>query len=234
MAYQYAREAFPNAQLPQARAWPSRCRKSCSRSSPAMVEKLYVVEELRPLHRGPGARRWGSPVAGKDDPAPAAASSLRPSSRAGVTGPDAGGRGHATSDPSLPPRPPMHVSRLPAPRPVLRRSSGSTCFVCGDIGCYTLGLLPPLAAMDTCLCMGAGIGHAHRHRARRSARGKDKSVAVIGDSTFFHSGITGLIDMAYNKSQRHGHHPRQPDHRHDRPPRQPRRRLRHARRVQPP
>ena len=72
--------------------------------------------------------------------------------------------------------------------------------VLGDIGCYTLGAVPPLSAMDAVICMGASIGmavgfdkadpEAHKH-----------SVAVIGDSTFIHSGITGLIDAVYNKAR---------------------------------
>ncbi|MEN3046283.1 MAG: indolepyruvate ferredoxin oxidoreductase subunit alpha [Candidatus Hydrothermales bacterium] len=71
--------------------------------------------------------------------------------------------------------------------------------VTGDIGCYTLGALPPFNAMDTCICMGASIGNA---LGFEKARGKDFSkrmVAVIGDSTFLHSGVTGLINIAYNK-----------------------------------
>lgn len=70
----------------------------------------------------------------------------------------------------------------------------------GDIGCYTLGALPPLSAMDTCICMGAGITNAH---GLEKAQGEDISknmVAVLGDSTFFHSGITGLVNAVYNKS----------------------------------
>ncbi len=73
------------------------------------------------------------------------------------------------------------------------------CTVTGDIGCYTLGVLPPFEAMDTCVCMGAsiGVGLGMRHvlpddQARRV-------VSVIGDSTFMHSGVTGLIDMVYNR-----------------------------------
>lgn len=70
--------------------------------------------------------------------------------------------------------------------------------VTGDIGCYTLGALLPLSAMDTCMCMGASITMAHgMEKARGQEYAKDL-VAVIGDSTFFHSGITGLINMKYN------------------------------------
>jgi indolepyruvate ferredoxin oxidoreductase alpha subunit len=71
--------------------------------------------------------------------------------------------------------------------------------VCGDIGCYTLGALPPLEAMDTCVCMGASIGVAHGMNKARGVSFAQKTVAVIGDSTFLHSGITGLIDVVYNK-----------------------------------
>lgn len=72
--------------------------------------------------------------------------------------------------------------------------------VSGDIGCYTLAAVPPLNAMDTTICMGASIGVAH---GMEKARGKDfsrKTVAVLGDSTFLHSGITGLINTVYNGS----------------------------------
>ena len=71
--------------------------------------------------------------------------------------------------------------------------------VAADIGCYTLGAMPPLAAVDSVICMGASIGMA---LGLEKARGRDfakKTVAVIGDSTFVHSGITGLVDMVYNQ-----------------------------------
>jgi indolepyruvate ferredoxin oxidoreductase alpha subunit len=68
--------------------------------------------------------------------------------------------------------------------------------VSGDIGCYTLGVSAPLQAMDTCVCMGASIGVAHG--LERAGVAPSKIVGVIGDSTFLHSGITGLLDMVYN------------------------------------
>lgn len=70
-----------------------------------------------------------------------------------------------------------------------------------DIGCYTLGMMPPLSVGDTCICMGAGIsaGIGFERAARQGGR-KDKIFGFVGDSTFFHSGITGLIDAVYNKS----------------------------------
>ena len=72
-------------------------------------------------------------------------------------------------------------------------------FVSGDIGCYTLGANAPLSAMDTCLCMGASISALHGFNKVRGDESAKKSLAVIGDSTFMHSGITGLIDITYNK-----------------------------------
>lgn len=68
----------------------------------------------------------------------------------------------------------------------------------GDIGCYTLGATPPLSAVDTVLCMGASIGMAHGFK--KATKGVSRNVAVIGDSTFIHSGITGLINAVYNES----------------------------------
>jgi indolepyruvate ferredoxin oxidoreductase alpha subunit len=71
-------------------------------------------------------------------------------------------------------------------------------YVTGDIGCYTLGFMPPLSAMDTCICMGASIGMAIGVTKVVSEEERKKVVAVIGDSTFLHTGINGLMDMVYN------------------------------------
>ena len=68
----------------------------------------------------------------------------------------------------------------------------------GDIGCYTLGAGAPLSAIDTTLCMGASIGMAHGMEKARGSEFARKLVSVIGDSTFMHSGITGLVNMIYN------------------------------------
>ena len=72
-------------------------------------------------------------------------------------------------------------------------------FVTGDIGCYTLGFLPPLSAIDTCVCMGASIGHAMGLDKALGEEALGRVVAVIGDSTFLHSGITGLLNVVYNR-----------------------------------
>ena len=73
-------------------------------------------------------------------------------------------------------------------------------FVSGDIGCYTLGFLPPLSAMDSCVCMGASVPIAHGMAKALGEEAHNKIVSVIGDSTFIHSGITGLINTVYNNS----------------------------------
>jgi indolepyruvate ferredoxin oxidoreductase alpha subunit len=70
----------------------------------------------------------------------------------------------------------------------------------GDIGCYTLGATPPLAAMDTCICMGAGISALHGFNLGRQGDFSNKAVGIVGDSTFIHSGITGLMNIVYNRS----------------------------------
>src|SRR5512140_577869 len=72
------------------------------------------------------------------------------------------------------------------------------CIVAGDIGCYTLGVLPPFSAMDTCVCMGASLGVGLGMRHTLPPEQARRVVSVIGDSTFVHSGISGLVEMVYN------------------------------------
>lgn len=96
----------------------------------------------------------------------------------------------------IPQRPPVLCAGCPH-RSVFYILKNLRAAVMGDIGCYTLSVLPPLNALDSCLCMGAGIGQALGMEKARSDM-KGKVVSVIGDSTFFHSGITPLIDNAYN------------------------------------
>jgi len=96
----------------------------------------------------------------------------------------------------IPQRPPVLCAGCPH-RPVFYILKKLRVAVMGDIGCYTLSVLPPLDALDSCLCMGAGIGQAlGMEKANPNLKGK--VVSVIGDSTFFHSGITSLIDNTYN------------------------------------
>nr|MCR5160603.1 4Fe-4S binding protein [Lachnospiraceae bacterium] len=76
----------------------------------------------------------------------------------------------------------------------------NNCTVLGDIGCYTLGAVPPLGAIEMTLCMGASIGALHGFNKVRGEQSEGRTVAVIGDSTFMHSGMTGLANVAYNQS----------------------------------
>lgn len=96
----------------------------------------------------------------------------------------------------LPPRPPLMCPGCPH-RPVFAVLRKLRAVVTGDIGCYTLGALRPLAAMDTCVCMGASVGMAHGMELAGGIEGRPV-VGVIGDSTFAHSGVTGLMNTVYN------------------------------------
>ena len=98
---------------------------------------------------------------------------------------------------SVPARPPVMCAGCPH-RGVFYVLNKLKLTVNGDIGCYTLGAVPPLAAVDTCVCMGASVGMAHGFK--KATKGESKNVAVIGDSTFLHSGVTGLINAVYNRS----------------------------------
>ena len=100
------------------------------------------------------------------------------------------------TDKEIPGRPPVLCAGCPH-RGLYYALKKVNVTVSGDIGCYTLGSLAPLGMMDTCICMGASVSAIHGHNKVREDSAK-KSVAVIGDSTFIHSGITGLIDIAYN------------------------------------
>lgn len=98
----------------------------------------------------------------------------------------------------VPARPPVLCAGCPH-RGLYYALKGMGLYVSGDIGCYTLGAQAPLSMMDSCVCMGASISALHGFNTARGSEQAKKSVAVIGDSTFIHSGITGLIDIAYNK-----------------------------------
>ena len=102
------------------------------------------------------------------------------------------------ADIDIPARPPVLCAGCPH-RGLYYALKKLKLTVSGDIGCYTLGALPPIGMMDTCVCMGASVSALHG-RNKADENNCKNSVAVIGDSTFIHSGITGLIDIAYNQS----------------------------------
>lgn len=158
------------------------------------VDKLYVVEELEPYieeHvKALGINAIGKdifPVIGELNPG-----IIRKAIKNEAVE-------HISIDGNIPGRPPMLCAGCPH-RGVFYVLKQKKVPVLGDIGCYTLGAVPPLEAMDTCICMGASISSAHGfQKANEINKKKQKVFSVIGDSTFFHSGITGLIDIVYNK-----------------------------------
>ncbi len=104
----------------------------------------------------------------------------------------------AIADPVIPNRPPVLCVGCPHRGTFyVLKKLGVT--VSGDIGCYTLGAVAPLQSVDTTICMGASVSAAHGMAKVRGDEFNKKLVSVIGDSTFVHSGITGLIDIVYNK-----------------------------------
>lgn len=104
-----------------------------------------------------------------------------------------------TLDAEIPVRPPVLCAGCPH-RGVFYILKKLDVMVSGDIGCYTLGAAAPLSAIDTTVCMGASISGLHGFNKGRKGEYEGKAVAVIGDSTFMHSGITSLVDIAYNRS----------------------------------
>ena len=156
------------------------------------VEKLVIVEELDPIIEN-FCRKIGVEVIGKDV-FPRCGEFSAKLIREKVLGEKA-----EISPASVPARPPVLCAGCPH-RGVFYVLSKLKLNVLGDIGCYTLGAVPPLGSMDAVVCMGASIGMAIGFDKADSQAHKH-SVAVIGDSTFIHSGITGLIDAVYNKAK---------------------------------
>ncbi len=193
VAYQYAREAFPKASfLKLGMSWP--LPKELFRKFASMVDKVYVVEELDPFFEN-WMRALGLEVVGKE--AFPLVGELTPGLvKKGVLGDAAGGTARKP-EPDLPMRPPIMCPGCPH-RGLFTALKKLNVFVCGDIGCYTLAAPPPLSSLDSCLCMGAGIGQSFGAQKALGMDGRTKVVSVIGDSTFFHSGVTPLMDMAYN------------------------------------
>ena len=160
----------------------------------AGVEKLYVVEELDPIIET-HVKTLGLDVTGKEIfPMIDEFSQGLIAEKLGVETPESC---KAITD--LPNRPPAMCSGCPH-RGVFYTLSKNKCRVMGDIGCYTLGSAPPLCAIDTTECMGASVSSIHGFNKARGEESEKNTVAVIGDSTFMHSGMTGLANIAYNQT----------------------------------
>jgi indolepyruvate ferredoxin oxidoreductase alpha subunit len=215
IAYQYAREVFPQASfLKLGMSYP--LPEALIRDFAGKVDRLMVIEELDPFLQE-SIQAMGLKVTGKE---------FIP--RMGELDPDvvAGGARQAGLIPavtardrvdlsSLPKRPPLlcpgcpHTGifyvlssigqRLKLPGAKDKAGREPKLIIAGDIGCYTLGAYPPLNAMDTTACMGASIGQALG--MAKAGIGRDRVVAVIGDSTFLHSGITPLVNAVYNQGE---------------------------------
>ena len=158
----------------------------------AKVKKLYVIEELDPIIET-HVRSLGIDVVGKD-----VFSLLGEFSQQTIAA-AFGKEAHASvsADSEIPNRPPMMCAGCPH-RGLFYTLVKNKITALGDIGCYTLGAVPPLNALDSTLCMGASVSGLHGFNLARGAEAEKKSVAVIGDSTFMHSGMTGLVNVAYN------------------------------------
>ncbi len=193
VSYLYVKEAFPDAAvLKLGMCWPLPEKKI--REFAGMVDELYVVEELDPfmeIH----IKAMGIDCRGKDC-VPNQGELNTAIVRNSI---DADSKLELFEEVPLPMRPPNMCAGCPH-RGIFFNLSRMKVFVSGDIGCYTLGFLPPLSAMDSCVCMGASVSIAHGIAKAVGEGAHDKVVSVIGDSTFIHSGITGLINSVYNDS----------------------------------
>ena len=158
------------------------------------VEKLVVVEELDPIIEN-HCRALGLAVTGKD------VLPVEGEFSQNLVKSALGGEVHAgrALEEAIPNRPPVMCAGCPH-RGLFYTLNKNKCTVLGDIGCYTLGAVPPLAAMDMTLCMGASISALHGFNKASGGESAGRTVAVIGDSTFMHSGMTGLANIAYNQS----------------------------------
>lgn len=190
VVYQYVKEAMPNASILKL-GMTNPIPEKLIRDFASKVKELYIVEELDPYLESQ-IREMGLEVKGIGKRLGELSPDVVSEFFSGKVVPD------TLPDIDLPARPPAMCAGCPH-RSVFYMLKKKKMTVAGDIGCYTLSVLPPLEIMDTCVCMGASITVA---MGIEKATGRsDNVVAVIGDSTFVHSGITGLIDMVYNKSK---------------------------------
>ena len=193
-SYQYVKEVFGDRYpvLKLGMVWPLPKQKILDFA--ASVDKVAVVEELDPFLED-FCREIGLDVLGKD------VLPMEGEFSQNLVAAKLGGTVHTgkTLEDVIPARPPVMCAGCPH-RGLFYTLNKNKCTVMGDIGCYTLGAVAPLAAMDMTLCMGGSISGLHGFNKARGAESEHKTVAVIGDSTFMHSGMTGLANIAYNQS----------------------------------
>ncbi len=197
VTYQYVREALPDASVFKlGMVWP--LPVEAIRKFAATVDRLVIIEELDPIIETE-LRAAGIVCEGKDlfsregeysVPLLRSRLSDQPAPESAISAED------LTAAPG---RPPVMCAGCPH-KGLFMALNRLKLIVTGDIGCYTLGALNPTNAIDTCVCMGASVGMAHGMAKATDNDFSKRTVAVIGDSTFLHSGITGLINSVYNQS----------------------------------
>lgn len=193
-SYQYAREVLGEdaciLKLGLINPLPEKLIKDFA----AKVDKVVVLEELDPIIEN-HCKQLGIKVSGKDTfPICGEFSQNLVRECLGMEVP-----AHMSIDENLPARPPVMCAGCPH-RGIFYILKKKKCMVYGDIGCYTLGAVVPLNAMDLNVCMGASCSGLHGFNKAMGEAGESNSVGVIGDSTFIHSGMTGITDISYNMS----------------------------------
>ena len=193
-SYQYIKEVFGNTVSVLKLGLVNPLPVEIIRDFASKVNKLYVVEELDPIIET-HCRNLGLEVTGKDMFSITGEFSQKTIAKAfGVED-----KYSVKLEETIPVRPPMMCAGCPH-RGMFYVLSKNKLTVLGDIGCYTLGSAAPLNALDMTLCMGASVSGIHGYNVAGGKDTENKTVCVIGDSTFIHSGVTGLINIAYNQS----------------------------------
>ena len=192
ISYQYAREVFGDKASYLKLGLINPLPVNLIKDFAAKVDKLYVIEELDDIIET-HCKKIGVSVIGKEIfPVIGEFSQKLVAEKMNLPAKE-----YVTLDENIPMRPPVMCAGCPH-RGMFYVLSKLKLTVFGDIGCYTLGAQAPLAAIDTTICMGASVSGIHGFNKARPESTK-KSVCVIGDSTFMHSGVTGLINIAYNQ-----------------------------------
>ena len=190
--YQYVKEAMPEASVLKLGMVHPLPRKLIEEFA-SKVEKLYVFEELEPVFEEQ-IESWGIEVIGKDlfhRQGEYSANLIRTRVL--------GQKIEAAEPAKVPARPPILCPGCPH-RSVYSVLNRLKIHAAGDIGCYTLGAVAPLNVVDTTICMGASISSLHGMEKAKGREYIKNWVAVIGDSTFLHTGVNSLMNMVYNKS----------------------------------
>ena len=193
-SYQYAREVLGDKvsilKLGMINPLPEKLIKDFAQK----VDKVIVLEELDPIIEN-HCKQLGIKVTGKDTfPICGEFSQNLVRKCLGMKEPE-----HITIEENVPARPPVMCAGCPH-RGIFYILKKKKCMVYGDIGCYTLGAVAPLNAMDLNVCMGASCSGLHGFNKAIGEEAESNSVGVIGDSTFIHSGMTGITDISYNMS----------------------------------